>query len=136
LKESEGKKISGVCQRFFRQRPKRSSLLGLFAVGPETQLYPPSDFIGRCPEGGRYNDTERVFGIDIVSGVGGLAGPLPTEIGLLTEAKLLYLQSNSLTCVHIMFCVPFFVLIKSVVEFPPLPPAQTTRVLFVRSSAV
>lgn len=56
-----------------------------------------------CPEGGRYPNVERVFGLDLGESsrppLTALTGPLPTEIGLLSEVKMVYMQYNIITCV-------------------------------------
>ena len=76
------------------------------AVGFEPQLY-PSFMHSYCPEGGRFPDKERVFGLDLGSGARpagpGLQGTLPTEMGYLTEAKMLYFHGDSLRCVGRQF---------------------------------
>lgn len=64
------------------------------------QVYPAFAKSG-CPEGGMYPDVERLFGLDLGSGARpsgqGFVGTLPTEIGLITEAKVLYFHGDKMT---------------------------------------
>jgi hypothetical protein len=96
-------KVVSSVDVFFRSDSAPTDARWVWSLVWETQLY-PSFMHASCPVGGRYPTEERVFGIDLGSGARpskplGLTGPLPTEIGLLSEAKLLYFDENTITCV-------------------------------------
>ena len=87
------------------ERP--SDLLKRAVASIVHQLY-PGYMHGSCPEGGRFPDKERVFGIDLGSGARpagpGMQGSLPSEMGLLTEVKMLYFHGAALRCVSWDWC--------------------------------